>query len=130
MGRERVLKDEKTETLKYDTHNAMGRVAMYWGIPVFPLIFLLMGVAISFFVGIYLWGWWGIATPSPFIIALLALRIITERDDKAMRRFFFTRRRKRMNRKFGRHLLITPRNPKWRETNERRAIKKRILTGE
>lgn len=33
----------KTETLKYDTHNAMGRVAMYWGIPVFPLIFLLMG---------------------------------------------------------------------------------------
>lgn len=120
---------EDEEALTFETHNAMSRVAMFCGIPLFPLIFLVIGLAVSLFAGIYFWGWWGLCPPVPFLLAMIGLRMICERDDKAMRRFFFHRRRYWMNWKYGRHLLITPRHAKWREKYARRIIKKHLLAG-
>lgn len=122
--------EEEILDLEFETHNAMGRVAMFAGVPVFPLLFLIMGFAVTLFASIYLWGWWGLLPPVPFVLAVIGLRLICERDDKAMRRFWFQRLRSRLNHKYGRHLLITPRNPQWSIKHARRIIKKRILTGE
>lgn len=118
------------ETLKFDSHNGMSRVAMQWGIPVFPLIFCVMGFALTALVGLLVFGGWGILMAAPFVIFALFLRIISERDDKAMRRMFFSFRRWRRNRKYSRHLLITPRNSKWSRHNVQRQAKKRVLGGE
>ncbi|SHH68940.1 VirB3 family type IV secretion system protein [Pectobacterium carotovorum] len=120
---------EQDEILEFDTHNAMSRVPMAWGVPVFALLFLAVGGLIATFAGVYLWGWWGFLAALPFILVIVGLRVICERDDKAFRRLRFYFRRQKMNRKYGRHLLITPRNIRWREKNARRVIQKRILTG-
>lgn len=118
------------ENLEFDSHNGMSRVAMFWGVPVFPLLFCVMGFFISGVIGLTVFGWKGLFIPIPFVIFALFLRVISERDDKAMRRVMFIIRRWRYNRKYGRHLLITPRNPKWSKYNVHRQAKKRILAGE
>lgn len=117
------------DTLVFDTHNAMSRVAMFCGVPLFPLIFLVIGFVASLFAGIYFLGWWGLVFPMPFLGAIIGMRMLCERDDKAIRRFFFHRRRGRLNKQYGRHLVITPRNSKWREKYVRRLVKKHIFTG-
>lgn len=102
---------------------------MFCGVPLFPLIFLVIGLVVGFFAGMYFFGWWGLGFSLPFLGAIIAMRMLCERDDKAIRRFFFHRRRCRMNKKYGRHLVITQRNSKWREKYVRRLVKKHILTG-
>lgn len=121
--------DQENTVLEFKTHNAMSRVAMFAGVPVFALLFLVMGCCISTFVCVYIWKWWGFSVAVPFILIIAGLRIICERDDKAFRRMRFYLRRWKLNRKFGRHLLITPRNSRWRHKYARRVIQKRILTG-
>jgi type IV secretory pathway VirB3-like protein len=121
---------QEDEDLKFDSHNGMSRVPMFWGIPVFPLIFCVLGTFITGVIGISVFGAKGLIFPLPFILLALFIRVISERDDKAMRRFIFSIRRWRRNRKYGRHLLITPRNPKWSVVNVQRQAKKRVLNGE
>ncbi|EHO4880165.1 VirB3 family type IV secretion system protein [Escherichia coli] len=120
---------ETNEILEFDTNNAMNRVAMFAGIPVFAFLFLVVIGCILTFSSVWMWGWWGFIVTIPFILAIVGLRIICERDDKAFRRFRFQLRRWKMNRKYGRHLLLTSRNPRWRDKYARRVIQKRILTG-
>nr|WP_237747342.1 VirB3 family type IV secretion system protein [Salmonella enterica] len=86
----------------------MSRVPNFAGVPVFALLFLSIGGVIGTFLSVYFWGWWGLLVALPFVLIILGLRIICERDDKAFRRLRFILRRRKMNRKYGRHLLITP----------------------
>jgi len=121
---------EEDQILKFDTHNGMARVAMTAGIPVFALLFLLMGGVISLFVGVYMLGWGGLLFATPFILVLIVLRLICQKDDKAFRRCWFWWQRKTLDRRYGRLLLLTPRNSVWRIKNARRSIQKRIIAGE
>lgn len=121
---------DEDQTLKFETHNGMARVAMFAGVPVFALLFLVVGGVISLFTGIYMLGWWGLTFAVPSVLALIFLRLICQKDDKAFRRFWFWRRRKALDRQYGRLLLLTPRNPVWRKKYARRSIQKRIITGE
>ncbi|PLO03108.1 hypothetical protein CWM94_00140 [Klebsiella pneumoniae] len=121
---------EEDQTLKFETHNGMARVAMFAGIPVFALLFLVVGGVISLFIGIYSFGWWGLTFALPAVLALIFLRLICQKDDKAFRRFWFWRRRKKLDRQYGRLLLLTPRHSAWRNKNARRSIQKRIIAGE
>lgn len=124
------MHDNAEPPLEFDSLNGMNRVAMTWGIPVFILIFGVMGLLVSLLIGVLTLGWWGIAPAVPFAVFLLFIRVISERDDKAMRRYSFAVSRFLLNRKYGRHLLITPRNPNWSKHNVQRDAKKRILSGE
>lgn len=118
------------EIPRFDTYRAMSRVAMFAGVPVFAGIFLFMGAFVSLFAGVYLWEWGGLIPPSFFLIAIMVLRIICARDDKAFRRVRFFLRRIKLNRRYGRLLLITTRTKDWRMNNARRVIRKQILAGE
>ncbi|MBW3154198.1 VirB3 family type IV secretion system protein, partial [Salmonella enterica subsp. enterica serovar Javiana] len=101
--------EQESEILKFETYKAMSRVPNFAGVPVFALLFLSIGGVIGTFLSVYFWGWWGLLVALPFVLIILGLRILCERDDKAFRRLRFILRRRKMNRKYGRHLLITPR---------------------
>lgn len=115
--------------LSFDSHNAMARVAMFCGIPLFPLIFLVIGAAVGLFSGVYFFGWWGLGFSFPFLGGICGMRMLCSRDDKAIRRYFFHRKRQRLNKAYGRHLVITPRTLQWREKYVRRLVKKNLLAG-
>ncbi|MEN4536651.1 VirB3 family type IV secretion system protein [Pantoea agglomerans] len=116
--------------LEFETHNAMSRVAMTVGVPLFVLIFHGLAFVVCFFAGIYCFGWWGLIFPAIPLLSFLAIRIICALDDRALRRFKYSLRRRRLNHRYGRHLLITPRNPDWSKRNARRIIRKNFLPGE
>ena len=116
--------------LEFETHNAMSRVAMTVGVPLFVLIFHGLAFIVCFFAGIYFLAWWGLLIPLPVILSFFGARIICALDDRALRRFKFSLRRRRLNSRYGRHLLLTPRNPDWSKKNARRVIRKSFLPGE
>lgn len=121
---------EDDSILEFETHNAMSRVAMTIGVPLFVLIFHGLAFITCFFVGIYFFEWWGLIFAIPPLLSFFAVRIICALDDRALRRFKFSLRRRRLNSMYGRHLLITPRNPDWSKKNARRIIRKNFLSGE
>lgn len=121
---------DQNEILEFETHNAMSRVAMQIGVPLFVLIFHILALVICLFVGIYLFGWWGLSIPTPVVLSFFAIRIICALDDRALRRFRFVLRRQLMNKRYGRHLLLTPRYADWSKKNARHAIRKHFLTRE
>lgn len=123
------MSDDNT-ILEFETHNAMSRVAMTVGVPLFVLIFHGLALLVSFFVGIYFFGWWGLIFPVLPLLSFFAVRIICALDDRALRRFKYSLRRRRLNRLYGRHLLFTPRYPDWSKKNARRIIRKNFLPGE
>ncbi|HIC1896481.1 TPA: VirB3 family type IV secretion system protein [Citrobacter freundii] len=123
------MSDDNT-ILEFETHNAMSRVAMTVGVPLFVLIFHGLAFIVCFFAGIYFFGWWGLLPPIVPLLSFFAVRIICALDDRALRRFMFSLRRRRLNSLYGRHLLITPRNPDWSKLNARRIIRKNFLPGE
>lgn len=123
------MSDDNT-ILEFETHNAMSRVAMTVGVPLFVLIFHGLAFVVCFFTGIYFLGWWGLLLASIPVLSFFAVRIICALDDRALQRFKFSLRRRRLNRIYGRHLLITPRNPDWSKKNARRIIRKSFLPGE
>ncbi|PIJ49368.1 hypothetical protein BL250_12420 [Erwinia sp. OLTSP20] len=121
---------EDNTILEFETHNAMSRVAMSIGVPLFVLIFHGLAFLVCLFAGIYFLGWWGLLPPAFPLLSFFAARIICALDDRALRRFKYSLRRRRLNRLYGRHLLITPRNPDWSKKNARRIIRKNFLSGE
>ncbi|MBG6246650.1 hypothetical protein CS369_21600 (plasmid) [Candidatus Symbiopectobacterium sp. 'North America'] len=123
------MSDDST-ILEFETHNSMSRVAMTVGVPLFVLIFHGLAIILCFFAGIYFLGWWGLTLPILPLLSFFAVRIICALDDRALRRFKYSLRRRRLNRMYGRHLLITPRNPDWSKKNARRIIRKSFLPGE
>ncbi|WP_080593291.1 VirB3 family type IV secretion system protein [Pseudomonas fluorescens] len=120
----------KKEKLIFESYNAMSRPAMYWGIPIMPMLGLLMGAVLSFIVGMATLSWvWGLVFAFPFVVGLLALRLITSVDDRYFRRVRFALRRLLLNLKHGKRLLLTSFNPKWSQYYGRRFAEKRYLSG-
>lgn len=116
--------------LLFDSYNAMSRPATHWGIPIMPMLCLVMSALTAFGVGAAVISWvWGLAFAFPFLLALLALRLITSIDDRYLRRIRFALRRIRRNLKFGKNLLLTPYNPKWSHYYGRRFSQKRYVSG-
>lgn len=102
------------EKLLFDSYNAMSRPAMHWGIPIMPMIGLVMAALVSFGAGASLLSWvWGLVFAVPSLGALVALRFMSSIDDRYLRRVRFALRRLRLNLIYGKHLLLTPFNPKW-----------------
>ncbi|UDJ88601.1 VirB3 family type IV secretion system protein [Erwinia amylovora] len=115
--------------LSFDSHGGMNRVAMKWGVPYLLLIALAFFILVSLVAGIYFFGWFGLAAPVPFVLMLFAIKIMCALDDRALRRFRFVLRRRYLNKKYGRHLLLTPRNPEWSKKHARRVLQENILSG-
>lgn len=116
--------------LLFDSYNAMSRPAMQWGIPVMPMMGLLMGGLCGFGIGAALISWgWGVIFAFPFVVGLLALRLITAVDDRYFRRVRFAVQRIRLNFTYGKQLLLTPFNPKWSHYYGRRFSQKRYAAG-
>jgi hypothetical protein len=114
------------EKLVFDSYNAMSRPAMHWGIPVMPMMGLVMGALFCFAAGAALISWvWGLIFAFPFLVALFALRLITSVDDRYFRRLRFGLRRLRLNMTYGKQLLLTPFNPKWSHYYGRRFSQQR-----
>lgn len=114
--------------LLFDSYNAMSRPAMHWGIPIMPMIVLFMGGLVSGGAAAAVFSWaWGLAFAFPFLIALLALRLITSIDDRYFRRIRFAFRRMRLNVIHGKQLLLTPFNPKWSQYYGRRFSQQRYV---
>ncbi|WP_375122158.1 VirB3 family type IV secretion system protein [Pseudomonas sp. LW8] len=116
--------------LIFESYNAMSRPAKYWGIPIMPLLGLLMATAVSFIVGMVILSWiWGLVFAFPFVVAMIALRLISSIDDRYFRRVRFAIRRIRLNFKYGKRLLLTSFNPKWSQYYARRFAEKRYVSG-
>ncbi|MNC33148.1 hypothetical protein D3C75_815310 [compost metagenome] len=114
------------EKLVFESYNAMSRPAMHWGIPIMPMMGMVLGALFGFGVGAALISWvWGVIFAFPFLVALLALRLITSVDDRYFRRIRFALRRVRLNLTYGKQLLLTPFNPKWSHYYGRRYSQKR-----
>lgn len=100
--------------LKFESYNAMSRPAMYWGVPIMPLVGCFMGGLVFGMAGTALFSWiWGLIFVSIFAGILIALRLICEVDANYPRRLRRSWRRVRLNWRYGRRLLLTPFNPHW-----------------
>lgn len=121
---------EENVTLKYESFGGMNRVAMKWGVPYLLLLGLMFLIVVSLAAGVYLFRWFGLLFPLPFVGMLFGVKILCSLDDQALRRLRFTLRRRSLNRAYGRHLLFTPRNPEWSKKNARRKFRENILSRE
>jgi uncharacterized protein (DUF58 family) len=112
--------------LTFDSYNALNRPAMFWGIPIMPMIGLLtLGLLSAGIAATLLPWWWGVVFAFPFAAALTALRFITSIDNRFLRRLWFMARRLRRNWKYGRQLLLTPVNPNWNKFYGKRFARQR-----
>ncbi|WP_421556739.1 VirB3 family type IV secretion system protein [Pseudomonas kitaguniensis] len=122
--------NEALRQLTSESYNGMSRPAMYWNIPIMPLIGLLMGGLVSGVIGIVLFSWiWGLVFLFPFLVVLIALRIVCVIDGQYLRRVKFGWRRIRSNQKYGRALLLTPSNPNWSAFYGKRFSQQRYVSG-
>lgn len=100
--------------LVFESYNGMNRPAMFWGIPIMPMVVLFMGGLVLGIGGTALLSWvWGLVFVAPFLITLLALRFLCAMDGQYLRRVRFARRRIALNLRYGKPLLLTPSNPNW-----------------
>lgn len=106
--------NEALKKLKFESYNGMSRPAMFWNIPIMPMVGLLMGGLICGIAGTVVLSWvWGLIFLAPFLIALIAFRFICLIDPQYLRRVLFAYRRLRSNLAYGKPLLQTPLNPQW-----------------
>ncbi|PBP65850.1 conjugal transfer protein [Pseudomonas syringae] len=125
MASNEVLKKEVSPS-----YNAMSRPAMFWNIPIMPMVGLLMGGLIFGIAATVMLSWvWGLFAASPFLIALTALRFAGLIDPQYLRRVRFALRRLRLNFKYGKPLLLTPFNPRWSKYYGARFSHKRYAPG-
>ncbi|AGN33479.1 conjugal transfer protein, VirB3 family (plasmid) [Pseudomonas fluorescens A506] len=114
----------------FESYNAMSRPAMWFEIPIMPMIGLLLGGIVTFGSMTVLLNWvWGLACTFPFLAALLALRFMSSIDPRYTTRVWFAIRRLILNMKYGKHLLLTSFNPKWSQYYGRRFSQKRYVGG-
>ncbi|WP_230848266.1 conjugal transfer protein, partial [Pseudomonas savastanoi] len=71
----------------------------------------------------------GLVAASPFLIALIALRVAGLIDPQYLRRVRFAQRRLWLNFKYGKPLLLTPFNPRWSKFYGARFSQKRYASG-
>ena len=108
--------NDALKKLKFESYNGMSRPAMFWSIPIMPMVGLLMGGLVCGIAGTVLLSWvWGLIFLAPFLIALIAFRFICLIEAQYLRRVRFAGRRLRLNLTYGKPLLQTPFNPRWSE---------------
>lgn len=121
MSEKQALKD-----LISESYNAMSRPAMLAGIPIMPLVGLVMGGMISGVAATALWSWrWGLAFVLVFAAAIFALRLLCSVDAQYLRRVRFGWRRLRLNFTYGKALMLTSINPNWSQFYGQRFSKQR-----
>lgn len=122
--------NNELKKLIFESYNGMSRPAMFWSIPIMPMIGLLMGGVFSGIAGVSLLSWvWGLAFLFPFLAALVVLHFLCAIDGQYLRRVRFAGRRLKLNLKYGKPLLLTPFNPHWSEFYGSRFSQKRYATG-
>lgn len=121
--------NESLKKLNFESYNAMSRPAMQWGIPIMPMVALLMGGLLSGLAGTVLLSWvWGLLGMAPFAGALATLRFICAVDAQYPRRLWWSWRRIRLNWRYGKRLLLTPYNPNWSQFYGKRFAQCRFHT--
>ena len=106
--------NEALKKLTFESYNGMSRPAMFWSIPIMPMVGLLMGGLVFGIAATTLLSWvWGLIAAAPFLIALIALRVVGLIDPQYMRRIRFGLRRLKLGLTYGKPLLLTPFNPHW-----------------
>ncbi|WP_440057911.1 VirB3 family type IV secretion system protein [Pseudomonas fragariae (ex Marin et al. 2024)] len=106
--------NKKLQAMRFESFNGMSRPAMWWSVPIMPLVGLLMAALITGIAGTVVFSWiWGLVFAVPFLSAIIALRFICLVDQNYLRRIRFGWRRIKLNRKYGRPLLLTTINPSW-----------------
>lgn len=121
---------EKT-SLRFESYNGMSRPALFIGFPILPFAGLFLGGLIAAGLGTALLSWvWGMVFVVPFVVVLVALRVVCLIDPQYMRRVRAGLRRYRYNLMHGRALLLTPCNPKWSQFYGKRFSQQRFSTAE
>lgn len=122
--------NEALKQLTFESYNGMSRPAMFWSIPIMPMVGLLMGGLVCGIAATTLLSWvWGLIAAAPFLIALIALRVVGLIDPQYLRRIRFGLRRLKLGLSYGKPLLLTPFNPQWSEFYGARFSQKRYAPG-
>jgi hypothetical protein len=116
--------------LIFESYNGMSRPAMFWSIPIMPMVGMVLGGVVCWGAGTALFNWvWGLIFATPFAAALVALRILCMIDAQYLRRVLFACRRLNLNLRYGRPLLLTPFNPNWSRFYGQRFSQQRYAGG-
>ncbi|MCS4315582.1 type IV secretory pathway VirB3-like protein [Pseudomonas sp. BIGb0381] len=124
------MSQEEEKVLLYPSYNAMSRPAMFWGVPIMPLVGLFLAAVIVFVITFTLLSFvWALVALLPFVIAVCGLRIMTSIDDRYIRRVLFSVHRLWLNLKHGKQLLLTPYSPLWSQYYGKRFSQQRFIAG-
>lgn len=119
--------NDALKQLIFPSYNGMSRPAMYWSIPIMPLVGLLMAALIFGIAGTALLSWiWGLVIAGLFLSVLVVLRFFCLIDPQYLRRVRFVLRRFKLNLTYGKPLLLTSFNPRWSEFYAERFSQTRI----
>jgi type IV secretory pathway VirB3-like protein len=119
------------KSLISDSYNGMSRPAMFAGIPIMPMVGLLLGGLLSGVAATSLLSWrWGIGCVLVFIAGLFVLRLLCALDAQYLRRVRFGLRRLRLNVSYGKALMLTSINPNWSQFYGQRFSKQRYASTE
>lgn len=112
----------------FRTWNGKDRPAMWWGVPIMPLVGLILGGLLAFGFGTGVFNVWiGGLFAVPFIFTLCAFYYVSAIDDRYMRRVQFAVRRLLLSARYGRGLMIAPQNPKWSQHYVKRFALRRYV---
>lgn len=121
--------NKRLQEMRFESFNGMSRPAMWWSIPIMPLVGLLMAALITGIAGTVLLSWiWGLIFAVPFLCSIVALRFICLVDHNYLRRIKFGWRRIKLNRTYGRPLLLTTINPSWSKDYAQRFSQQRYAS--
>lgn len=101
------------EKRRYKTWNGMDRPANFRGVPIMPLVGLLVGGLFTTGLTLAILGPWGGLAIVPFLLIAFAFYFVSSIDDRFMRRVVFATRRFMLSTRFGKGLIVTPQNPRW-----------------
>lgn len=119
------------KSLISDSYNGMSRPAMFAGIPIMPMVGLLLGGLLSGVAATSLLSWrWGVGCVLVFIAGLFVLRLLCALDAQYLRRVRFGLRRLRLNVSYGKALMLTSINPNWSQFYGQRFSKQRYASTE
>lgn len=124
-----MVQETRTHKRTCVTYNGMGREAIYWGVPIAPFATVAVVSLLLTAITTFLFGVWGLLGLAPGALLLVVIRFACALDSKALDRIRFMYRRGRLNRRYGRPLLLTPYNPKWRTFYDRRFAQKHHVLG-
>ena len=118
------------EELSFDSYNAMGRTASYAGVPQFVILGIIVFAIVITGLSCLIFGWFGLVALIIPAAIFIIVRIICETDSRFLTRLRFMLRRYFRNLIYGRALLITPTNSRWKQFYGRRIAQERFIARE